>query len=612
MDQQEKDQLRDIAESDIKQKATVIGALVEKLDLSKGLEPELFLTSESETAFEDEMRSRAATANTTQIREEMAALALSPYFSRLDIAFADAPLQPYYIAKYSASDLGIYSWTAPIAALRFEEPGTVSYQTPRHGPRQGQLSRRDQYMIALGHLNFMTTETLSTDRQLVYQEHFQARKTGFVLPEVVEQMEKAQDMVIRAGHRGPFAISGPAGSGKTTLALHRVAFLRQTPETTELYPAESILILVQDNNTEDYFSHLLPELGIRDVVITTFARWAIEKLGLGRFVYHARHGRNEAVRDAYEWAKVQALHGPLTKVTKRDLQNPAKLLMAHYQDYLDEGQMSLLRSMLDDSALDRYDLTLLLSMKQQLEGALLGPREVRTFTKGRLKNIEIRQVPLEYSLILIDEFQNYMPKQLRLIRGTANKLRSMIYVGDMAQQTQFGTISQWSDIGETVAPERAINLEKVYRNTRQILMYIRSLGYEVHIPTQALDGPPVKEYKARDVVESLQYITGLTRVPGQVMGIIAKDPRRLETYSEYFAGDDTIKCLTMREAQGVEFDVVCLIMDDSDFEVDGANNELAAEQRRINRDLLYVALTRAMSELHVLGLSNIQSRITSF
>ena len=46
-----------------------------------------------------------------------------------------------------------------------------------------------------------------------------------------EQMEKAQDQVIRAHHAGPLVISGPAGSGKTTLALHRVAFLTQSPET---------------------------------------------------------------------------------------------------------------------------------------------------------------------------------------------------------------------------------------------------------------------------------------------------------------------------------------------------------------------------------------------
>ena len=239
----EKQALKEAAETDIKQKAAVIGALVAKFDTQLAAGPGTFDMSESETAFEDEMRSRAAQANTTQIREEMAQLAQSPYFSRLDLEFQDAPLRPYYIAKYSASELGIYSWTAPIATLRFERPGPVSYEPPE-GHREGRMVRRDQYMIARKHLNFMTTEVVGGERELVYQEHFSVRKNGFVLPEVVAQMEKAQDQVIRADHRGPFVISGPAGSGKTTLALHRVAFLRQTPETSELYPAESILVLV--------------------------------------------------------------------------------------------------------------------------------------------------------------------------------------------------------------------------------------------------------------------------------------------------------------------------------------------------------------------------------
>jgi superfamily I DNA/RNA helicase len=91
---------------------------------------------------------------------------------------------------------------------------------------------------------------------------------------------------------------------------------------------------------------------------------------------------------------------------------------------------------------------------------------------------------------------------------------------------------------------------------------------------------------------------GLTRRPGSLMGIIAKDPGVLETYRDYFAEDETVKCLTMREAQGVEFDLVVLL-ESEDEAVDWDDADLAAEQIRTQRDLRYVALTRAMSELHV-------------
>ncbi|HNW09616.1 MAG TPA: hypothetical protein PKM52_03475, partial [bacterium] len=109
---------------------------------------------------------------------------------------------------------------------------------------------------------------------MIYQEYFSTRKTSFILPEIVAQMEKAQDQVVRAEYGGKLAITGPAGSGKTTLALHRAAYLLQSPETVDKLDANQIIVFVQDDSTRDYFSHLLPELGINDVEITTMASWA--------------------------------------------------------------------------------------------------------------------------------------------------------------------------------------------------------------------------------------------------------------------------------------------------------------------------------------------------
>ncbi len=605
MTQSDKDQLLEQARAHITQTANIIGGVVERLGRSAEAAAEAVRqidVRESETAFEDQLRAQAAMTGASVMREQMEQLAQSPYFARLDVEFGDEPERAYYIAKYAASELGIYSWTAAVAALRFEAPGRTSYVTPVGEVRQGRMSRRDQYMIARGHLNFMTTELEGVERELIYQEHFSARKTGFVLPEVVAQMEKAQDQVIRADHRGPFAIAGPAGSGKTTLALHRVAYLRQAPETAALYPAESILVLVQDENTEDYFSHLLPELGIHDVQITTFGHWAIGQLCLRRYFYHARAGHNELERDRYEFAKFQAVRAWAASVASvAELRRPDLALRSHYKDYLDEGQMGLLVGELEEGALDRFDLTLLLLWTQRVEGSLTRMTEDVTWLKNGRTRTVLRPVPLEYSLVLVDEFQNYLPEQLRLLKGVTNGLESMLYIGDMAQQTQLGTVRNWAEIGEAVAPERLIRLQKVYRNTRQILEYIRGLGYAVEIPEGVQEGPAVVEHVATDVAEALQYIVGLTRGPGALLGVIAKDPETIETYRRYFQADDSVHCLTMREAQGVEFDVVCVVgLDEMTFAVDETDKALATQQQRIHRDLLYVALTRAMRELHIL------------
>ena len=87
-----------------------------------------------------------------------------------------------------------------------------------------------------------------------------ARMKGFfVLPEIVSQMEKTQDIVIRACYKNPLLISGPAGSGKTTLALHRIAYLLQAPDTNIIYDTDPAVVFVQDDKTKEYFSKIMDE-----------------------------------------------------------------------------------------------------------------------------------------------------------------------------------------------------------------------------------------------------------------------------------------------------------------------------------------------------------------
>ena len=190
--------------------------------------------------------------------ENLKLLYPSPYFTRCDFE-VNGEKKEIYIGKFSFADERIYSWVSPAATLRFENTGLASYKRPDGTVRKGILERKDQYMIVDGKFLFYAKEEMGQSRELIYQEHFTRQKQGFVLEEVVDQMEKAQDQVIRIAYKGPMVISGPAGSGKTTLALHRVAFLMQSPETAEWFQPETIAVLVQDVGTKEYFSQLLPE-----------------------------------------------------------------------------------------------------------------------------------------------------------------------------------------------------------------------------------------------------------------------------------------------------------------------------------------------------------------
>lgn len=544
--------------------------------------------------------------------KELSGLYPSPYFARCDVIYeGEKEKETFYFAKFPFSEKFIYSWVAPVASIRFEKPGNFSYHKPDGEARKGRLLRNDQFMIAEGNIIFLATEALHSPRELVYQQYFSSRKAGFMLPEIVERMEKAQDRVIRAHYAGAFVISGPAGSGKTTLALHRVAYLAQSPDVSHLYKSDAIVVFVQDAGTKKYFSQLLPELGIKDVTITTFSEWALKILQLENYSYAVRYGESEEEKDNYEYGKLQALkNAEIPQFSRKTFD----LLEKIYQPFLSKGELELLRKQEKEKSLDRFDVAILLKSYAQTFGRLDIEQEYyRRFKNGNYKKM-IGRFPLEYSLIVIDEFQNYLPDQLQLLKSCLKQNeKSILYVGDMAQQINLGTIRKWEEIGEEINSERKVVLQKIYRNTKSILNFIKKLGYEIEIPAEIIEGSPVVERVVSGKKEEMDYVRNLTaRSKEKIIGVLAKDREYLDEFKKEFGDMDNLRIFSMSEAQGVEFDIVCVVgINRSAFLPCRGNLKppFYEEKKRVQKDLLYVALTRAMSELHVLGTCELKDSI---
>lgn len=600
MDQEQKTNLLGLAREHIEEIQKVTEKHIQKLR-------ELFLREESNLkglGRADQMVHSVLRTYNERRLEELESLKPSPYFSRCDFqGIGDETIKNFYFGKFPLTEEGIYSWVSPIAALRFENPGDVSYITKKNEIRSGKMFRKDQYMIVGGEMKFFSVESVDSPRELIFQEHFSNRKTGFVLPEIVAQMEKAQDAVIRADHRGPFVLSGPAGSGKTTLALHRVAYLVQSPETAELFPAHSIVVFVQDTGTKTYFSKLLPELGIREVYITTFSQWAFDILGIKDLEYVVSFGETDREKDYYEYTKNKALHNEFDIPLKKT--NTFSTLEQIYQEYFSPEFFALWTKQRKAKVLDRFDLTILLKLFQMQYGKLSQEKEYYLERKNGRYQKKKGRLPLEYTLAIVDEFQNYLPSQLESIKSTlSGREKSLVYVGDMAQQVQIGTIKSWSEMGETITDERKVILQKVYRNTKYILKYLQHLGYSVGIPEGLREGVPVQEKLCPTKEKEIEEIKNIAqRKDRGSLGILAKDVKYLEDFKNKFLDEKDIYFLSMAEAQGVEFDIVCIVGIDADaFRVSYPENlELQAEKEKIYKDLLYVALTRAMNELYIFG-----------
>ncbi|MDQ3099219.1 MAG: AAA family ATPase [bacterium] len=535
--------------------------------------------------------------------EELAKMSAAPYFSKCVVKFnREKEAKTVYFGRFPFFTDSIYSWVTPIAKLRYEEPGAFSFKSAEDEfDITGQLISKEQYMIVDGHIVFMAAESLDRPRELIYQERLTRKKSDFSLPEIVEQMEKAQDEVIRAHWKGSFLISGPAGSGKTTLALHRVAYLTQAPETEQLFPTNKIIVFVQDASTKNYFSKLLPELGIHKVIISTFEEWIIEKCNLGTIRFAQRYGRSEEEKDLYEYAKNKALK-KLNKIERQE--SPFDLMRIIYAKHFTAAQVDVLERQIAGNTVDRFDLSLYVKHIMSHDGGLLGDITEYEYISHIKHKKTKKKAPVQYSLIVVDEAENYLQEQIEILLScVGKKTGAMLYVGDLAQQTRTFTIKDWSSVGEQFGADRKVILQKVYRNTKQILDYINSVGFSVAVPNGIKEGNEVAEYvishKAQEIEKAEELVENF---PEGIVGILGKSDEYLDAYRRVFDKNKNVHVLTINEAQGVEFETVLLVGVDCDY-FGGKNMaaELMRERSHVDHDLLYVALTRAMNQLCVLG-----------
>ncbi len=530
--------------------------------------------------------------------EELKLLLKSPYFFKCRIKFDHVnEEEDVFIGKFNFSEEKIYSWVSPASKLRFEGIGRFSYDKPDGTIREGDLIKKDQFMIADGKIIYMATESEDSPRELVYQEHLSNRKTGFILPDIIAKMEKSQDEVIRADYKGSYLISGPAGSGKTTLALHRVAHLALSPDSSDMFPGSNIVLFVQDEKTLEYFKSIFPQLGIDDVVILTFHTWALQMLNIEDYEYVYRYGDNDKEKDEYEYFKNSVLKNFDFSKEKINVDS----LSSFYLNNLNEKYTKLLTQQLAEKKLDRFDLIILLKSKLQYEKEL--KRDVRVVVEkdNGEPTLEDRSLAIQYSLIIIDEAQNYLEEEIAVLKTCVNTTNnSILYTGDLAQQTKLCTLKDWGQVGEDFDGDRKIVLDKVYRNTKEILKYIKSKGYDIFIPEELSEGVPVQEKSFKLKVDEIDYVSGIIEDNKKsTIGVLSKDGDYLMDYKEKFKGTDNIHILTISESQGVEFDISIIVGHEHSIESCHKDEELRKEKESVVRDLNYVAMTRAMNELWV-------------
>ena len=213
-------------------------------------------------------------------QKELEKIQSKPYFARLDFKEEKGDAEKLYIGKLSLIDKDthkpiIIDWRAPIANLYYDgKLGEAEYKC-LDGILKGDILLKRQFIIEDGILKKYSDIDLTTNDELLQAALGQNADSR--LKNIVSTIQEEQNKIIRADMFKTLIVQGVAGSGKTTIALHRIAYLIYHHEN-EFNP-EEFMIIAPNKFFLNYISEILPDLGVENVRQCTFEDFAFEIIG---------------------------------------------------------------------------------------------------------------------------------------------------------------------------------------------------------------------------------------------------------------------------------------------------------------------------------------------
>lgn len=191
----------------------------------------------------------------------------NPYFGRIDFK-SKKNFSPIYIGINGIPSY-VIDWRAPIASLFYNYGvGQASYKSPS-GTITGEITLKRQYKIENGKLKHCFNSDLNIDDE--YLQEILASSSSDKMKNIVNTIQREQNEIIRNITDSVLIVQGIAGSGKTSVAMHRIAYLLYQDKNLT---SNNILILAPNKVFSEYISNVLPELGEENVLETTFSDFA--------------------------------------------------------------------------------------------------------------------------------------------------------------------------------------------------------------------------------------------------------------------------------------------------------------------------------------------------
>ncbi len=596
-------------------------------------------------------------------REQIKKLIESPYFGRFDFLYLGDDLsevERFYIGRFGFTDEEgtpiIYDWRAPICNMYYEFEIGKAHYVAMEQQFEGELIGKRQIKIEQSKLQYVLDSSLTIQDEVLQQTLNQHATEK--MKTIVTTIQREQNKIVRNEAAYNVIIQGVAGSGKTAVALHRIAYYLYKFRDT-LKP-ERIFILSPNKVFGDYISSVLPELGeepIRsftlDELTSTLLPKAVTYTPFEKEIKEIISNPNGVLatraKIKSDYLFVEKLQSFLNDLDSKLLKNeaisiagielPADYLQGRFQQYRKEPVMSRLELLAND-------IIQVLKAKRNREGKIPSKNEIIKRLKKRLlytstlsiyrafnetlgegvftdskKHFEFNDVyPFIYvqfyfegitkfehvQHFVIDEMQDYTPIQYAVLSKVFSCKRTII--GDFSQALlPYETISKKA-FEAIFSNIEFVELTTTYRSSYEIAMYAKKFMRSGEIHPIARHGAEPKEIGYRTLEQMMKLIHEHALNDYKTTAVICKTEEdvkvlqgRLNIPFTVLDGETKkfgagLIITTIQYAKGLEFNSVILPF------VNEINYKTA-----FDRGLLYIAATRAMHDLTVLVDSNAPS-----
>ena len=597
-------------------------------------------------------------------RKRLTKILAIPYFGRIDFLEKkeNSKVMPIYIGIHTFYDPEsratlIHDWRAPVSSMFYDhELGEAGYRSPS-GEIKGEISLKRQYRIRGGKMEFMIESALTVHDDILQKEL--SSNADDKMKNIVATIQREQNRIIRNEDIRTLIIQGVAGSGKTSIALHRIAYLLYT--FRDSISSKDILIISPNKVFSDYISNVLPELG-EETVPETSMEQILSGVLEHKYKYQTYFGLvNELLEkpssSLIDRIAYKASFGFISELDKFILHientyfKAADVKLTKYitipapfieEQYLRFNRYPIRRRFdaMADYMLDmlkiQYAFTVTTAgrnlLKKEIRLMFAGNNDIQVYkdffkwtnNPGMFKmrkghTLEYSDLaPLAYlhlalegsgnqpfrvKHLLIDEMQDYSPIQYKVIQKLFPCRKTVL--GDAGQSVNPYGSSTAETIQKSLTASEIMKLCKSYRSTFEITDFAQKIHPNAELEPVARHGEKPQILQFGSAVEELSGIMGLIstyRKSGyKSLGIICKteqQAREMADVLKSYAND--ISFLSSQSSAFVQGIVIISAHMAKGLEFDEVIIPQTDERNyrsEIDKSMLYVAVTRAMHRL---------------